>query len=378
MSVQVAVLEPKSWTVDDFDRLGLLGKYEKPRLAAARSMLLSEENRREMGFESLDECLGLLESLFSYWESYSEFLLLKKEDLRSGDVDYVAVKCSKRGNDVYASRISARLGWLEDHVPNVEFFKIKDFQVDRKVSSRLLWVTLTWDTKRSGLVYAWEHLGEDFNRFVSNLKRKFGKLSILRVWESYKNGYPHVHAVIYFHETEFTVFPYWSSEEKLTFRVKEKAEISEAWHSYVDIQAISSTSALFNYIRKHQKNILLGLGNPSVVEADLEPEGVGLSRLRSSGIRSLALCWLFRKRSFSVSGDFRAVLSDLISTLRNSNRRGQQDLEGGMVKEVEWSFVGIFEGERLGLPPWIWAAHVEKECVEQLLLSGGNRCDAVS
>jgi hypothetical protein len=366
MSSLVVEAVEKGYSIDDFDRLGLLDQHDKPRLLMARTMLLREENRREMGFESLDECLGLLGSLFSYWESFSEFLLLRKEDLRSGEVDYVAVKCSKRGNDVYAARLSARLGWLEDHVPNVEFFKIKDFQVDRKVSSRLLWVTLTWDTKKSGLVYAWEHLGEDFNRFVSNLRRKWGKLSIFRVWESYKNGYPHVHAVVYFHEAEFTVFPHWSSEEnKLTFRVKEKAEIGECWHSHVDIQAISSTSALFNYIRKHQKNILMGLGNPSVTEE--EPSDVGLSSMAPSGLRSLALCWLFRKRSFSVSGDFRAVLSDLIRTLHNSNCRGQVDLEGCMVKDVEWTFIGIFEGERLGLPPWVWAGKISRELVTSLL-----------
>jgi Geminivirus Rep catalytic domain. len=366
LSAQALVLEPRHWTVDDFDELGLLSHTEKPRLLYARSMFLKAENRREMGFESLEECLGLLESLFSYWESFSEFLLLKREDLKSKNVEYVAVKCSKRGNDVYAARLSARLGWLEDHVPNVEFFKIKDFQVDRRVSSRLLWVTLTWDTNRSSLMHAWEHLGEDFNRFMSSLKRKYGKISIFRVWESYKNGYPHVHAVIYFHEAEFKVFPHWSSKEKkLVFRIEEKAEISEFWHSHVDIQAISSTSALFTYIRKHQKNILMGLGNPSVVEE--APSAIGLSSMAPSGLRSLALCWLFRKRSFSVSGDFREVLSDLIRTLHNSNMLGQQNLLGERVPDVSWLFVGIFSGERLGVPPWMWAARIEVDVVERLL-----------
>ena len=37
------------------------------------------------------------------------------------EYDYVAVKCAKRGNDIYVSRVNRRLHGLGFHVPNVNF-----------------------------------------------------------------------------------------------------------------------------------------------------------------------------------------------------------------------------------------------------------------
>ena len=54
---------------------------------------------------------------------------------------------------------------------------------------------------------------------------------------------------------------------------------------------------------------------------------------------TLALCWLFKKRSFAVSGDFQ----DLIVVLLNPKWKKflQVDLLGSLITNVKWLFVGV-------------------------------------
>ena len=342
--------------------------YGKPRLRQARYMLLNEENVEDLGFERFEDALRFGEGLFSYWRDFSEFILLKKEFLGREEkpTKFFAVKCSKRGNDVYERRVKARLGWLDREIEDKKFFEIRDFQVDKVVHTSLLWVTLTWDSKHEKLINAWESVGKEYNRFISALRRKYGKISVLRVWEAYESGYPHIHAVMLFHDAKFKVFPHYSqNERKLTFRIDEKDAIADFWHSHVDIQAISSLRNVFTYLKKHQEKIILGLSG-AIQEGEGElTSGFDLENIK--GLRTLFLCWIFRKRSFSVSGDFREVLSDLISHLHNSNMDMQVDLEGSMVKEWEYVFLGVFTGEELGIPPFIWVKELDKGLVTELL-----------
>jgi hypothetical protein len=54
----------------------------------------------------------------------------------------------------------------------------------------------------------WEEVGQDFNRWISAMRRRYGKISILRSWESHEDGYPHIHCVLLFDECEFKTFFY--------------------------------------------------------------------------------------------------------------------------------------------------------------------------
>jgi hypothetical protein len=340
----------------------------KPRLHVAREILLDPRNLQDLGYSRFEDVLGFGEGLFSYWRDLSEFMVLRKDYVGRGEPrepQFLAVKCSKRGNDVYQRRIKTRLGWLDQEIPNKKFFEIRDFQVDRKVETSLLWVTLTFDTKRGSLIDAWESLGEDFNRFMSALRSKYGEISYLRVWEAYENGYPHVHVVMFFHDAQFSVFPHFSEKEgKLTFRIKEKAQIGELWHSHVDIQAISSLRNVFTYLKKHQEKIILGLSG-SLQEGEGAQVGFDLENVK--GLRTLFLSWIFRKRSFSVSGRFREVFSDLISHLHNSNMLKQVDLEGNVVEEWAYTFLGIWNGAELGIPSFIWVKKLDSSVISPLV-----------
>jgi len=64
----------------------------------------------------------------------------------------------------------------------------------------------------------------------------------------------------------------------------------------------------------------------------------------------LALCWLFGKRAFSVSGKFRQLLTDLIKTKHNSNQKAQQiTLTGEIVPEYSYYCLGIVPREVIRL-----------------------------
>lgn len=330
-----------------FRELDLLSSEGKPRLAVAHRFFRRGKNEDQ----------ELLESLYVYWRDLTEFMVLRHESMNmktwASEWDYVAVKCSKRGNDVYASRVKRRLNWLSN-TENVQFFDVSDFSTVKKVFTSALWITLTWDTKRSSRLEAWEkEISFDFNRFISALRRKYGRISALRTWEASAQGYPHVHAVLLFHDAKFSVFPHLAKDEegkeKLTFRISEKAQIASYWHSHVDVQAVSSTKKLFNYVRKYQTKTLLASDSPK-------------------GVSTMSLMWLFRKRGFSVSGDFRARLHDLIRTLHNSNMEMVQSrLDGSLEETSPWVFVGVFTAVEIGIHSDRWTAHLNKEQILRVL-----------
>jgi hypothetical protein len=153
-----------------------------------------------------------------------------------------------------------------------------------------------------------------------------------------------------FQNAKFSVFPHFSEKEgKLTFRIKEKDEIGSLWHSHVDVQAVSSTKKLFNYMRKYQTKTLMASDSPK-------------------GTRTMSLLWLFRKRGFSVSGDFRARISDLIRNLHNSKMVfSQSRLDGSHVDASVWESVGVFNGQELGIHSGAWAARLSKEAIDVVL-----------
>lgn len=54
----------------------------------------------------------------------------------------------------------------------------------------------------------WEEIGKYFNRTRSGIEKRYGKIDIIRVWESQRDGYPHIHCIALFRETEFETFFY--------------------------------------------------------------------------------------------------------------------------------------------------------------------------
>ncbi len=246
---------------------------------------------QELSF-SLGDALGRLRA--SFWidkntplskaEVVASYLtwLKKRCLLFFDDGNYITVGYgSKRGNKAYADRVN-------EHFRDYEFFNPMDF-FDPKAKShdvkttKMLYFTLT-NKGKCDVRTAWLKLGKTYNRFLSNLKKQYGKIYQVRCFEAYKNGYPHIHAVIYFVEHDFKIA---YQDNNNVFRVHGYNKFRKYWHSFIDVQACYDTNVMY-YLSKHNVKFC------EQITANSELKH----------IQTLAYCWLYRKRSFSISKGF--------------------------------------------------------------------------
>lgn len=285
-------------------------------------------------------------STYLEWVRDTEYLILGKYDPLEGYVEFVGVKASKRGNDVYAKRVRDRWAPLMK-LPDVHFFNYKD--QGRNHLTRALFVTLTYAPKGKTIGEAWESVGEDWNRFITRARKEYGGVQVARVWESMKNGYPHIHAIMLFDTKEFNAF-----HHNEAWRVYGKSDLAKMWdHGFSDVEALSSTKGGFHYVAKYLGKLheLGHVPNPSAPkELEYGELGSNLGKLTSrASVLTLSLMWIHRKRAFSISGE----LSDSIRALHNSNQDSdfyallQVDLDGGAPPErvTRWVLCGFFAGE---------------------------------
>ena len=285
------------------------------------------------------------------WVNDVRYMILSRWNQKEWKNDVFAVKCAERGNDVYRYRVYRRFKGLTSKAGDLVFFNSKD---RGSKNTRALWVTLTYDTKRCSFKEAWRNVATEFSRFTAYVRKKFGKVACCRVFESFENGYPHIHCILLFEATWFTVF----RDKKGQFRIHSKTVIAGGWHSNVDVKAMSSLAGGFNYQKKYL------LKNIDAEKAD------------SKGLKTLALCWAYRKRAFSVSGRFRQLLSDLINNTHNSNRKLRQvTLSGEVLSEFRFYVLGFVPADVVRLKEDVWFGKLDSEqvvSVEQFLAGSGH------
>jgi hypothetical protein len=216
------------------------------------------------------------------------------------------------------------------------------FDSHRGIKQAKVWfVTVTYDMKRPTIREAGGTIGEDLNRGIRNIRKKFGRVSHLRCWEASRKGYPHIHALMIFHDSKLRVTRIQGRNQSL-----EKEEFDKSTHSCVDVPAIKIEEGIKYVIKSLTK----------------------ISHESPTHSLTLALCWLFRKRAFAVSGD---VLESLKVSIKTSRvpRPVQLDLQGAELKlNVEWIFIGIFSAKRLGIErnEW-WKVIANKEALCDIL-----------
>jgi len=264
------------------------------------------------------------------WVSEVKYMILSRWSETEQKNDVFAVKCAKRGNDVYRWRVHCRFKGLCSMADDLVFFNRKDRGAKK---TRALWVTLTYDVKHCSFKEAWRNIGVEFNRFMAYVRKRFGKVSCCRVFESFENGYPHIHAILLFESTWFNVF----RDRKGQFRIHSKKLVAKGWHSNIDVKAMHSLAGGFSYQKKYL------LKNIDVEKAD------------SKALKTLALCWAYRKRAFSVSGLFRKLLSDLIEYMHNSNHQIRQvTLSGEALLECKYYVIGFVPADVVRLKGIVW------------------------
>jgi len=259
---------------------------------------------------------ALIKRAFHRWYSDDEYAIIyhEKEGFR-------ALKCSKRGNDVYSYRVKKRLAPLMALAS--ESYDVKLYEKSGDYSD-LLFITLTWDTKICSVKSAWERIGKDYNKFVSALKSRYGKIEFVRAWEASVNGYPHVHLIVKFQDHRFNVV-----KINNVYRIAEKREFENLWHSFVDIEPVQFLSRVY-YLTKYISKELHAVQNRA-----------------GKHEQTLSLMWIFRKRAYSITSNFvKSCFNRLDALKHNSNRKSFQiTLNGEIVKELPWVFVGIFGKE---------------------------------
>lgn len=77
------------------------------------------------------------------------------------------------------------------------------------------------------------------------------------------------------------------------------------------------------------------------------------------------MCWVFRKKVFYVSGEFRIALSDLISSLCSSKtRKIQKDLFNRELETNTWKVLGFVSAYLLDLDVEVWTLDLSKEQID--------------
>jgi len=222
-------------------------------------------------------------------------------------------KAAKRGNDVYSAKLRKRLNHLYN-LPQIEFFNFKDRSRSHK--TRAIFTTLTFG-RDIRLDEAWEYLGSHYNRWITAMRKKYGRLDVIRCWEAQADGYPHCHCILLFHDAEFETFFYNGK-----WRISRKRDLEKYWAwGFSDMFAMYSLGAGVGYLMKYVTKV----NNALLAE-----------KRNHKDVLSLALLWIFRKRAFSVSRDFGLFLVEV----KEERPYGQVDLEGKTI--YKWYLVGFW------------------------------------
>lgn len=289
------------------------------------------------------------------WVKESLYIVLKKQDVKidlaSGTErivgnSYKFVLASKRGNWVYANKTLKRFGSVGDLLPDIDYFNANDclnYQISR--TTRAILFGGTYNPAALSLSEAWLRVGKDFNRFMSRIKARYGRVSHIRVWESQTNGYPHFHALIFFAEYVFENVR-WIKSKHSNWRVvlKDKRFLQRCWSGgHSDIRAVSNPQRAFYYLGKYFSKY---------VESDSK-----------KAVLTRAMTWVYGKRAFSLTTKFYPDLNTKGVTQSIDNL--QYDLSGeiiGVVEDSHTFFVGCmamrFSG---GKEPPFYLEYSEKE-----------------
>jgi hypothetical protein len=259
-----------------------------------------------------------------------------------GEYEYVAVKCAKRGNDVYVSRVDSRLYGLGFHVPNL------DFDFENKPYTNILFITLTYDTKLCSFDEAWRNIAKEFNLWKANIRKKFGDFSVFRCFEAFENGHPHIHLIAVFKEQYFKVFKSYEQDKDgkmhKVWLINEKEFFEPYWRSWTKIKAVYNLKGGLTYLKKYIMKC-----------AEYQHDD-------HKGKITLAMCWVFRKKAFYVSGEFRKALSDLITILCSSKTREiQLNLLNEKLKPNPWKVLGFIGASLLNVDVEIWTFRLSPE-----------------
>jgi len=250
-----------------------------------------------------NDLFGLI-TQYKRWLKESSYLCLYNTEKD----EFLFVQSKKRGNDAYCyllkERLDGALSWMDDKSIT------KDIVVRKKRHKYIcnaFFLTLTFNPSHilNNLSYSWRTINYHYAKFITKLRQHFGKIYAIKTIQSHCNGYPHIHLVIITEKT-FNVIYHFKSKSYRLKSYKELSEIKGLWScGFLDIKGITAKTKQNNEDEYDVKNYIF--------------KDLLKSHLRKDKYRdlkddlTLSLNWLFRKRSFSISG--RGVLNEILRSI---------------------------------------------------------------
>lgn len=249
------------------------------------------------------EDLTIVSRAYDRWREEIDYLVLRHNyrrdlsDKESKEGKIFAVKCAKRGNDVYAKlRIHKKLSGLYD---------ISSLVKSGEIHASFL--TLTCDPSHYGgsRILAWNDLSLKWNKFISRIRKTVPCFEgFFRVYEATKNGFPHIHVLLF-----------WSRPKYL-----DKELLDSSWGAWTWIEKVKNVNNAIGYLIKY------------LAKGFMDKEH----------LLTPAILWLLKKRSYGVSGN----LFHLIQHMHNSNPM-QKTLSGAADLTENFEVIGIYSQEKL-------------------------------
>lgn len=222
-------------------------------------------------------------SSYRDWLSWVFYVICIRFNFSKYDYEYAFFRGLKRGDNRYSVLTCRRFERLARFGRSLVYF---GYGSHGYVRGSGLHVVLEYNANLVSLSDAWLRVGVDFNRFMSHIRKLFGMVSVVRVFESHESGYPHIHVLLVFHDYVFSGYSV-RKHKHLVYRVfgSDFADLKGCWiHGFSDFEMIDSFSGGVRYLSKYL----------------IKSTSASLAGVK--GIRALAMCWVFHKRSFSVSG----------------------------------------------------------------------------
>lgn len=281
----------------------------------------------------------IITNIFPKWVQQNDYGLLCQTDwtrpvgVNTYLCNYKFMKLAKRGNDVYANRVKQRFAPLSLLCSSNKNVNLLQRQNGDTGYANIIWCTLTYDTKRCSKTQAWSNIGHELNDFLKRVRQKYGKIQVLRNFESFKNGYPHIHMIIIFEDYSFQVTKYKYKrgkragepgyiliseyQNKKGNNKPDRRYLEGFWHSWSSFSAVFSLGAV-GYTLKYVTKELY----------------------RQNNYSTSARLWLYHKQSYSISRGFVPALNALCESHLVTNMRNYHTISNFFDK---WGYLGACE-----------------------------------
>jgi len=281
-------------------------------LSLARQLFIPKLRHTYYNSPDRDEVIERIKNAHLDWCDPSIYLTFKKT-LPDGTTELVGGKARKRGNDIDLWRKRKRFNEAKEQIAPYMVFKRSEHNT---FLCNSFFFTLTYDRTDLSVADSWEtRAASDYRAYSHWLMKRYGSLIPIRVFVSHEDGYVHIHVAVVFLDELWHVKYHTNADGKRSLRLRRKRMsetekkgrrgrpkkyatpdprgdpskdyLASGWkHGTVDIEGIDDPEKAFFY--------LLGYMNGSF------GEGKGKEGKNLSGATSLAMNWLFGKRSFSI------------------------------------------------------------------------------